>query len=167
MDDPWAPAEENRPRLTAEDHRARVEEAFFASLARPRTAADRLKQERHEAKERRKASGRKAPVDLLRKAIDLYESRGYIVERTERYDAALRRRFDLFGCVDAVALGHGETVAIQATSWNNVSARRKKMQDSKMLARAIECGWKAVIVGWRKNESGKYEHKEERVNAAK
>jgi hypothetical protein len=166
MDDPWAPAEDERPRLTADAHRARVEEAYFASLARPRTAADRLRQERCEAKERRKASGRKAPPDYLRKTMDLYESRGYAVERTERYDAALKRRFDLFGCVDAVALGRGETVAIQATSWDNVSARRKKMQESKMLARAIECGWKAVVVGWRKGAGGRYEHKEERVGAA-
>jgi len=166
MDDPWAPVEKKRPPATTEEYQARVKDAFYASLARTRTAADQLRQERHEARERRKMEGRAPPVDYLRKTIILYESKGYMVERTERYDAALRRRFDLFGCVDALALGHGETVALQATSWENLPARKKKMQQSKALSRAIECGWTAVVVGWRKNDNGRYEHKEERVHEA-
>jgi hypothetical protein len=128
------------------------------------TAQHQLQRERHEAEQRRRERGAPARVDLLRKTMDMLERRGYYVERTERYDAALKRRFDLFGCVDAIALGNGETLAVQATSWENVSARATKMRASKGLRAATACGWRAVVVGWRKGENGKWEHKEVRID---
>lgn len=143
-----------------EAYRERVRQAYWASLQRPVTAAQRLQAERRERQDARRAAGKAAPVDYLRKAMDLFRERGYAVERVEWYDAALRRRHDLFGCVDAVALGHGHTLGIQATSWDNAAARAKKMRESKMLSQALDCGWKAVVVGFKKAPNGRYTHRE-------
>ena len=47
-----------------------------------------------------------------------------------------------------------------ATSWNNVSARAKKMSESPYLDCLRRAGWKILIHGWKKNDkTNRYELK--------
>lgn len=151
--------------LAAPCYRDRIAQAIADYQARGETASQKLARERHERKEARRAAGKGEAPDLLRETMKLYGSRGYLTHRTERYDAALKRRFDLFGCVDGLAIGHGRTVAFQATSWDNTSARVKKMKASKLLQAALAAGWTAVVVGWRRDSAGRLEHKEVWIEA--
>src|SRR5690349_16157054 len=52
---------------------------------------------------------------------------GYTVGKVEYWNAFCRRRVDLFNCIDAVCMRHGDPLlAVQVTSRSNVSARMKK-----------------------------------------
>lgn len=75
---------------------------------------------------------------------------GYIAEVTERWDSFSRRKHDLFGFIDILAVGHGETKAIQVTSRDNMSSRRTKMRDSEELKALIQAGWSVELWGYDK-----------------
>ena len=87
----------------------------------------------------------------------------YYAEVVERWDAFSRRRHDLFGFIDILAVGHGETKAIQVTSRDNMSSRRIKMQSSPVLAALIEAGWSVELWGYDKQANGRYRRKVEFV----
>lgn len=100
-----------------------------------------------------KQSPTKRSLEVLRKSCDL-------VEVTERWCQFSKRRKDLFGIIDIVAIAGNETIAVQTTSWANVSARAKKVTDSPAIVFLRQAGWKILIHGWRKNtNSGRYELK--------
>tara|TARA_R110000851_G_scaffold93777_3_gene204164 strand:- start:1102 stop:1413 length:312 start_codon:yes stop_codon:yes gene_type:complete len=80
-----------------------------------------------------------------------------LVAIVERWNAFAKIRQDLFGIIDLLAIDiKGNTVGIQVTSYSNVSARLKKMEDSdaiKHLEMQIGCylfkgGIKKIINGY-------------------
>jgi hypothetical protein len=77
---------------------------------------------------------------------------GYIAEVVERWDAFSRRRHDLFGFIDILAVGHGETKAIQVTSRDNMASRRRKMLASEELKALLQAGWSVELWGYDKPE---------------
>ena len=81
---------------------------------------------------------------------------GYTAEVVERWLSFARRRQDLFGIIDIVCLGDGETVGVQTTSSSNVSARVKKITASEHLPALRRAGWRLLVHGWRKNSTGKW-----------
>ena len=78
----------------------------------------------------------------------------------ESYNAFTRRKKDLFGIFDILAVGNGETVAVQITSKANMSARIKKIQESEFLPEIIRSGWRIKVIGWAKEKNGRYAYKE-------
>lgn len=64
-------------------------------------------------------------------------------------------RSDLFGFVDILALGPDLTLAIQATSWGNVSHRLRKLRTERAgeVAAVLAAGWEVEVWGWRKVNS--------------
>ena len=89
-------------------------------------------------------------VDLLRKDYPL-------VEVVERYNAFTRRRHDLFGIIDVLAVKHNEILMVQTTSRSNMSSRIKKIEDSDAIASLREAGIAIHVHGWFKNKRGRYE----------
>ena len=78
----------------------------------------------------------------------------------EHWNSFSRTRNDLFGFVDVLAIIDSDTVAIQTTSWGNVSARAKKIAESPLLPYLRTAGWTIHIHGWRKNKkTNRYELK--------
>jgi hypothetical protein len=73
-----------------------------------------------------------------------------LVQVVEHWNPFAKVRNDLYGFVDVLCVGNGETVAVQTTSGSNVSARIQKIQDSEALKHLREAGWKIVVHGWRK-----------------
>ena len=79
----------------------------------------------------------------------------------EVWNSFIRQRKDLFGFIDILALNGPDTIAVQSTSWTNVSARAKKIAESDHIESVRSAGWTVLIHGWRKNaKTNRYELKE-------
>lgn len=76
---------------------------------------------------------------------------GYTAEVVEHWNPHARVRNDLFGVIDVLALKGAETLAVQATSDSNVSARVRKIAESEHIAAIREAGWSIFVFGWRKD----------------
>ena len=81
---------------------------------------------------------------------------GYNAAVVERWNPHARIRQDLFGFVDVLCVGTnedgvGETVAIQTTSYANVSARVKKIEEMPETVESLrDAGWRIIVEGWHK-----------------
>jgi hypothetical protein len=62
----------------------------------------------------------------------------------------------LFGVIDILGIRAGETIAVQATSGDNVASRISKIAEADATPEIRAAGWKLVVHGWRKNAAGKY-----------
>jgi hypothetical protein len=82
--------------------------------------------------------------------------RGYRCAVVERWNPHARIRQDLFGVVDILGIRDGETIAVQATSGDNVASRIAKIAEAEATSAIRAAGWKLVIHGWRKNSAGRY-----------
>jgi len=76
---------------------------------------------------------------------------GYLCAVVEKWNMHAKIRQDLFGCIDVIAIGPGETVGIQCTSYSNVSARVKKFASMPETVAALRDGnWRLMLEGWHK-----------------
>ena len=76
---------------------------------------------------------------------------GAVPEVVERWNPHARKRHDLFGIIDVLALCCGTTLGVQTTSLSNVSARRKKILTADVLPAILACGWRIEVEGWYKS----------------
>ncbi len=81
---------------------------------------------------------------------------GYLCEVTERWNPFAKIRQDLFNFVDILCIKDGKTVAVQTTSYSNISARIKKIQGLDSYPIIKSAGWEIVVHGWKKDKSGKW-----------
>jgi hypothetical protein len=89
----------------------------------------------------------KSPTQL---SLEKLKEEGYTAQVVERWNSFARVRVDLFGFIDIIGLKDGETLAVQATSYTNISARVKKITEHENLAAVRKAGWRLEIWGWRK-----------------
>ena len=94
------------------------------------------------------------------RTIKHLREQGYLVATVEHYNSFTRRKHDLFGCIDLLAIGNGETLAIQVTSRSNMSARIKKIEDNLALPEMLRSKWRILVHGWDKGTNGRYRLKE-------
>lgn len=88
-------------------------------------------------------------LEHLRKA-------GYpLVQVVEKWIPQARRRVDLYGIVDVLAVG-ADIVAVQCTSASNVASRIAKITDSPALPILRKAGIRVVVHGWRKNAARRW-----------
>lgn len=97
---------------------------------------------------------------LNQRTIALYAEQGYKCEVVESYNAFTKRKKDLFGIFDVLAVGNEQTIGIQITSKSNMSARIKKIQESEFLPELLRSNWRIVVIGWFKKPNGRYDYKE-------
>lgn len=83
-------------------------------------------------------------------------SRGYTAQVVEKWNPWAKIRQDLFGFIDVLCVGNGETVAVQCTSGSNVASRVKKIADSDDMPTIRKAGWRILVHGWRKDAKGKW-----------
>jgi hypothetical protein len=76
--------------------------------------------------------------------------RGYVAEVVEKWIAQMKRRKDLYGFIDVLALKAGEVVGVQATSYSNTSSRIAKITEHENLAIVRAAGVRILVHGWRK-----------------
>ena len=82
---------------------------------------------------------------------------GWKAEVVERWNAHSRTRKDLWGWCDILCLRNGELLAVQTTSYSNISARINKIQESDMVALVRSCNIGIHVHGWKKNKNGRWE----------
>lgn len=77
---------------------------------------------------------------------------GYLAQVVERYNSFSRKRVDLWGCIDILAIRKltNGVFGIQATSTSNVSARLTKSKGCPELRVWLEAGNRFEVVGWSK-----------------
>lgn len=83
------------------------------------------------------------------RSLALLRKQGYRVAITEHWNSFVKRRQDLFGFIDLMAIGN-PMLAIQTTSGTNVSARVAKIQESDAAREWIEAGHRIIVHGWAK-----------------
>lgn len=90
-------------------------------------------------------------ITLSSRTIKHLEGEGYNAANVEKYNCYSKRSSDLFGVFDILAVGNGETVAVQVTSRSNIAARVKKMTAAEdIMAACREAGWRILVHGWDK-----------------
>lgn len=97
---------------------------------------------------------RKASKSPTQRSLKFLRDQGYVAEVVERRVPFQFVTKDLFGFIDIVALKDEETLAVQATSGDNVAARVNKIIECEHLAAVRRANWRIVVHGWRKNASG-------------
>jgi hypothetical protein len=81
------------------------------------------------------------------------EKQGYTVERVEYFNYFTKRRIDLLGVADLLALNGKELLLVQVTSRGHLSSRRRKSAMSDKLRLWIQAGGKIIFHGWDKEGS--------------
>ncbi len=76
---------------------------------------------------------------------------GWLVEKTEQWNPFARRRLDLFGFIDAVAIKGDITLAVQVTTGAHLAARLAKIGQSQAARLWLESPTRRIAVhGWAK-----------------
>ena len=83
-------------------------------------------------------------------SIAKLKKEGWCVGVVEHWNAFARIRQDLFGFIDIVALRGEETLAVQTTSYSNVSSRVHKIADHENTPFVRKAGWSIHVHGWHK-----------------
>lgn len=81
---------------------------------------------------------------------------GYLVENVEKYNTFSRKKNDLWGFIDFLAIRRDEVLAVQVTSKANMSTRRKKITEHENVGKVREAGIRIELWGFYK-EKGKRE----------
>lgn len=84
------------------------------------------------------------------RSLKLLRDEGYTVAIVEHWNGFVKKRYDLFGFIDLLALRGDETLAVQTTSYSNVSARVNKIADHENVAAVRKAGWGIAVHGWHK-----------------
>lgn len=82
--------------------------------------------------------------------------RGYLVQVVEKWIPAVRRRQDLYGFIDVLAIREGEIVGVQATSGDNVASRVTKIAEHPNVSAVRRAGIRILVHGWRRNAAGRW-----------
>jgi hypothetical protein len=90
--------------------------------------------------------------------LKLLREEGWTVEVVERWIPGANIRKDLFGFIDLVALKGDLTLGVQATSYSNMGARIKKIENAELLSQVRRASWHLWVIGWRK-QNNRWTHK--------
>lgn len=84
------------------------------------------------------------------RTLALMRKLGWNCAVVEKWIPQTRRRLDMFGAIDIVAIRPGETAGIQCTSQSNASARIKKLQAEPNMKDWLAAGNRLMVIGWAK-----------------
>ena len=77
-----------------------------------------------------------------------------LIEVVEHYNFFSKKRHDLFGIIDILAIDHkGVVTALQVTSYSNMSSRVRKITESRALPFLRAADWVILVEGWRKKDN--------------
>lgn len=87
------------------------------------------------------------------RSLKMLREQGWSAGVVERYIAAIKRKQDLFGFADIVAMKPGEVpLLVQATTGANLAARRTKIAENEEAAKALHSGFRIVLHGWTRRK---------------
>ena len=80
-----------------------------------------------------------------------------LVQVVEHWNPFGRVRQDLFGIGDILGISiTGETHLLQVTSYGNMNARIKKLEDHESTPHLRDADWVLLVEGWKKEKNGRY-----------
>jgi hypothetical protein len=82
---------------------------------------------------------------------------GWHAEVVERWNHITKTRKDLWGFADILCVRAGEMLAVQATSYSNISARVRKIADHENVGIVRSAGVRIEVWGWKKSANGRWE----------
>ena len=92
----------------------------------------------------------------MARSLKKLRDEGWTPDVVESYNYFTKKRKDFFGIADIVAYdSEGELLAIQCTSYSNISARVRKIEDSEHLGGLRDAGMRIEVWGWRKDPKRK------------
>ena len=79
-----------------------------------------------------------------------------LVQVVEKWNAFARIRQDLWN-FDILGISiTGETHLLQVTSYGNMNARIKKLEDHESTPHLRDADWVLIVEGWKKEKNGRY-----------
>ena len=88
---------------------------------------------------------------LTSRTVNALRAGGWpLVQIVEHYSTFTKRRHDLFGIIDVLAVGKMGILCVQVTSKSNMSSRIRKIADSLSIDHIREAGIKVEVHGWHK-----------------
>jgi hypothetical protein len=95
-------------------------------------------------------------VSTTQKSLNYLRERGYLVAKTEQWNAFAKIRIDAYGIIDMIAIKTGENgvLGVQSTTKGSVDAHvDKALYDCGVALKTwLLCGNKFVIHGWDGDE---------------
>lgn len=88
-------------------------------------------------------------ISPTKKSLKKLRDDGYICEITEHWNPFAKVRKDLFGFIDILAIKDEEVLAVQTTSYSNISARIEKISNHENIGFIRKAGWKILVHGWK------------------
>jgi hypothetical protein len=95
-------------------------------------------------------------VSPTARSLDHLRKAGYLAGVVEKWIPAVKRRQDLFGFIDILAVRDGEVLGVQATSDSHVANRATKIAEHDNVGAVRKAGIKIHVHGWRKNAAGRW-----------
>ena len=93
----------------------------------------------------------KMSANLNTMTLNALRELGYTAQVVERYDHYTRRRYDLFGCIDMIAIKPGVVLAVQSTGTDFAGHMKKLTGPRRDQVKAwLETGQPFLLIGWRK-----------------
>ena len=90
-------------------------------------------------------------VSLTSRTVHRLRDEGWdLVEIVEHYNYFTKRRHDLFGIIDVLAVGDKGILCAQVTSRGNMSSRIKKIADSDAIQYLRDADIMVIVEGWDK-----------------
>lgn len=90
-----------------------------------------------------------AGISPTQNSLAALRAQGYTCWIVETWNSFTRKRNDLFGVFDILAIREGETLAVQTTT-TGVASRVKKINESPYLDAVRKAGWRIEVHGWIK-----------------
>jgi hypothetical protein len=84
------------------------------------------------------------------RSLKKLKDEGYVAEVVEKRIPHTKITKDLYGFIDILAVGHGETLAVQTTTGSHVANRLTKINSSANLQPVKAAGWRVIVHGWAK-----------------
>ena len=95
----------------------------------------------------------KSPTQL---SLEKLREDGWFCWITEHYNYYARKKQDLWGFVDIIALKPGQILGVQTTTASNMLARIKKIADHENVGAVREAGWTIHVHGWHQDDKRKW-----------
>lgn len=88
----------------------------------------------------------------LQRSIKLLESQGWVVQKVEQWNSFAKKRKDLFGFIDVLAMSENMLVGVQVTAGSgDVAKHIRKIQDEKNHELWLRCKGRSIVIhSWEK-----------------
>ena len=90
------------------------------------------------------------PTTHTTRTLSALRKEGWLPDVVEKWIPQARRRKDLYGFIDVLAVGEGGVLGVQACAYCDVSKRVKKIEEHENVGAVRKGGIAIQVWGWRK-----------------